>query len=452
MSAAQPPPGGAGGVFSRIAGSTRVINSEIQQRDQMRAAAEMLASRLDAFNIPEASELAGQLRENPLAAGTMMKSLGGAEQVLAGFQLLSQRQRAGEALAVAGSNLPPGERLDRQSVIDALTPIVGLEAATKFANERAKDPRLEPVDTSKVTPESLADFEQSGRLSDLRTTTTVGPGANLVDLQGRSIFSSPFKELPEGGVEIDLGGMGKISLNMKEPLRPNVVGQFQKDLAATQANFERTLSIQDLWNPKFQEIGPRLGFASLNFLDKLPGDLPEWAEQELAAYDRFRRRAFEQINLYIKQITGAQMSVKEFQRLQRAMPDPGTGVTDGDGPTRFKAKLDDVTRMMALQQARAHWALQNNLGPVVFGGTQEVEMPDGTVKEVPTQTVMSMGDMEAIINRAATDRFNEITATRTDLTREQQVEMTKDYLTATFNIPKQGIDAIIAGHRPQQDL
>src|SRR5690606_19003545 len=60
----------------------------------------------------------------------------------------------------------------------------------------------------------------------------------------------------------------------------------------------------------------------------------------------YRQEAFQNINRYIKEITGAQMSEAEANRLRKAVPDP-----DKDGPTAFQSKLD--TAMVQAEQSTA---------------------------------------------------------------------------------------------------
>ncbi len=56
-------------------------------------------------------------------------------------------------------------------------------------------------------------------------------------------------------------------------------------------------------------------------------------EKELAGYATFESYTLENLNRYIKEITGAQMSEAEAERLMKSMPQMG------EGKTRFRAKL-----------------------------------------------------------------------------------------------------------------
>ena len=73
---------------------------------------------------------------------------------------------------------------------------------------------------------------------------------------------------------------------------------------------------------------------------------------KLTEFKGFQRKAIENINLYIKEITGAQMSEKEATRLRLSQPDPGEQWYQGDDPITFKAKMDDVIKFAGASVAR----------------------------------------------------------------------------------------------------
>jgi hypothetical protein len=82
----------------------------------------------------------------------------------------------------------------------------------------------------------------------------------------------------------------------------------------------------------------------LSALDKAGIPLSKDNRDKLEAYSTFQNDAFDNMNRYIKEITGAQMSESEADRLRKAMPDP-----QRDSPVEFKAKLD--RSMVILQRA-----------------------------------------------------------------------------------------------------
>ena len=67
----------------------------------------------------------------------------------------------------------------------------------------------------------------------------------------------------------------------------------------------------------------------------------------------FMQAAFNNLNLYIKEITGAQMSFQEAERLGRGIPDPSK-----DTPIEYRAKLIATTKSLLAIQARTDLVLK----------------------------------------------------------------------------------------------
>jgi hypothetical protein len=84
-------------------------------------------------------------------------------------------------------------------------------------------------------------------------------------------------------------------------------------------------------------------------------------KQDLTEFSAYKRNAVGQINQYIHDMTGAAMGVQEAQRLMRAVPNPGSGIFDGDSPTEFKAKLDDVVSKTKMAVARLAYIKRNGM-------------------------------------------------------------------------------------------
>jgi hypothetical protein len=64
-----------------------------------------------------------------------------------------------------------------------------------------------------------------------------------------------------------------------------------------------------------------------------------------------------------KELTGAQMSAKEADRLRLAQPDPGEQFWQGDDPVTFKAKMNDVVITTRAAVARYQYYLSQGLSP-----------------------------------------------------------------------------------------
>jgi hypothetical protein len=175
---------------------------------------------------------------------------------------------------------------------------------------------------------------------------------------------TPAQRQAMGLALIGKGDAGKILLEADNAnkLDKEAKNQVEKDLVAATNQLGRLDDIANSYRERFQTLEGKiknrfnswvdyLGFArkSMNPKDR----------QDLAEFTAFRRDAFENLNRYIKEITGAQMSEAEAQRLMRAMPNPGVGLFDGDSPTEFKAKMDSVVRQTKLAYARMSYLRKN---------------------------------------------------------------------------------------------
>lgn len=97
------------------------------------------------------------------------------------------------------------------------------------------------------------------------------------------------------------------------------------------------------WEMSLKQQGLNLADSFESLRDKIP---PE-QRASMADFTTFKAKAMSNLNLYIKEITGAAMSEMEANRIRQAMPDP-----QKDSPTQFKAKLDNSIALSKLALAR----------------------------------------------------------------------------------------------------
>ena len=97
----------------------------------------------------------------------------------------------------------------------------------------------------------------------------------------------------------------------------------------------RLSNIRESYRPEFLQMPTQLWLGGLEWADKAGIKISDEQRQFLEAGTNFAQDAWDNFNRYVKEITGAQMSENEVNRLRRAIPDPAH-----DGPTVFKAKLD----------------------------------------------------------------------------------------------------------------
>lgn len=136
----------------------------------------------------------------------------------------------------------------------------------------------------------------------------------------------------------------------------------------------RLKAIKRRFKPEYQTWSAKLGFATGKLKEKAGMELSKEDQKTAKEFYSFKRRSIESINLEIKRITGAQMSEAEATRIRQGFPDPGEGILDGDSPTQFSSKLDDVTEAIEASGRRYEYLLRN--GILGEGGKVTDEMAD----------------------------------------------------------------------------
>jgi hypothetical protein len=192
-----------------------------------------------------------------------------------------------------------------------------------------------------------------------------------------------------------------------------VQADLQKKVVNTTENIARLEAIGQQFDPAFMDIESRFGATKTKWKEKLGMDVSPEEKAQLSRFSAFSRDAIENINSYIKEITGAQMSEKEADRIRKAMPDPGEGIFDGDSPTEFKGKWRSAMKALKLSQARTTYLLKNGVTESALKGMAK------------TNTLPSFGQIEENIK-----------------IRNAQIE--QETIAANPGISQQQIDAMVA--------
>lgn len=157
---------------------------------------------------------------------------------------------------------------------------------------------------------------------------------------------------PEGttirtGVRSGAGGMSKPTAT-----------KLEEEIRTSQAGIQRLAQIKSRFKPEYLTLPTKIAMAYSRGKELIGMDLSPEEETALAGYSAFQRDAVDSLNRYIKEITGAQMSEAEADRIRKGIPDP-----ENDSPTQFKAKMDASVKSLQLASARASFALQHGLTP-----------------------------------------------------------------------------------------
>jgi len=174
------------------------------------------------------------------------------------------------------------------------------------------------------------------------------------------------------GMEITTTGVGGETTTIRTgvtgggtgaPLSKRVQGDVETKIVAGREQLARMEAIAAEFKPEYLELGSRLGAEWSSLKAKLGSDVSKEDKTFLVQFKAFQRKAIENINLYIKELTGAQMSEREADRLRLAQPDPGEKWYGGDDPITFKAKMDDVVKYTQAAVRRYEYYLASGLTP-----------------------------------------------------------------------------------------
>ncbi|WP_072396453.1 hypothetical protein [Hyphomicrobium sp. CS1GBMeth3] len=218
---------------------------------------------------------------------------------------------------------------------------------------------------------------------------------------------------------------GKEFLDASRAVAPGMqkpaINALQEKQFNTTEQYSRLKGIEQSWKPEYQTIESRLGFKWNALLDKFSStrkSLAPQQRQELAAYSANRAEALNNLNQYIKEITGAAMTISEAERIKKAQPNPGEGVFDGDSPIEFEAKLKNGIRMSKMALARYNYLSQN-------GFPADVEQ---MAKALP------LDDMPKFIQRRTNELLKQSLDSNPGLTPQDVAPVVRQRLRAEFGI------------------
>lgn len=166
------------------------------------------------------------------------------------------------------------------------------------------------------------------------------------------------------------------------PLEKANIKTVQMDVIKGARTEDMLADIEATFRPEFQEIPTRISLEWSEIKSKLGAGLDKDDAELLRDYSEYQQNAIYAINQYIRDITGAQMSVAEAQRLALALPQVGTGVFDGDSPERFKSKLDNAIRQVKRAQERANYFLRKGIEPTFDYKEREFSSEEGVAPEL----------------------------------------------------------------------
>lgn len=219
----------------------------------------------------------------------------------------------------------------------------------------------------------------------------------------------PRSQAQKLGMFLAYRGKGEAGKMIMEAARPGQLGkearnEIDKNEINLTEQMARLREISRQFKPQyltFEERGKQYGVSWLDSWDATRGKLTPEMITELSDFTTFRRNVKENLNRYIKEITGAAMGVQEAERIIAAQPN------ENDSPTQFQAKLKATIRAAELGIARTRYLRQNGFNGQPWNGNKEEAarvMPLEKMGDVIRQDFRSITEQIKAQNPQATEQ------------------------------------------------
>jgi hypothetical protein len=202
-----------------------------------------------------------------------------------------------------------------------------------------------------------SDIEAKRRLKGSVDVMMMNPESGKVEA-----MTIPKSELPSGGYPtfIKPTASTSVTVNMPPNLTKKVAGIIEEDMLGNYEQLDRFNRIANAFNPAWLSAAKVKQIEVTGWTERKLGHIPNVpgmaSQEEVYAFRQFKTSVDHDMNLYIKNITGAQMSIQERQFLKESRPNMDMS------PTEFVAAFNAVTPMITASLARQHLIRHNGFG------------------------------------------------------------------------------------------
>lgn len=163
-----------------------------------------------------------------------------------------------------------------------------------------------------------------------------------------------------GGVSGGFTAPGNIPIS--KPTRTEV----EKDVVKLGEQAARLREIANSFDPAALTIAGKVHADWMNLKDRLTGlggfeGLSPEEKNTMERYSKFAQDAAQNANRTINELTGAAVSEWEAGRIMLEIPEFNAGWFKGDGPTKFKTKLDNIADAVDMALARKKYYLKSGI-------------------------------------------------------------------------------------------
>lgn len=248
----------------------------------------------------------------------------------------------------------------------------GLMSKPKGPSHQVIDGQLVTIDGGRASAQPISGFSKD----DDEPNTTVG---KLLAEQGEYEEGSSEWNLYQRAIEKETAMKNGATITTADGTTVTLGGAAQPFGKATQNKVEgeafdasnrlvRLNQIQQSFNDsaeKFLTAQGKAEFWRIKKKDQIGQELSEYEKAYQEEASSFFFKALTNMNQTLNELSGAAVSVQEFERISQALPNPGkeglTNLFSGDGKTQFDTKLKEAIKLQKMAIARYTYIQKHGL-------------------------------------------------------------------------------------------
>lgn len=160
----------------------------------------------------------------------------------------------------------------------------------------------------------------------------------------------------EGRPLMELGGSGA-------PMGTAARNKVEEKLIDSGDTLSQITAIRAKFKPEYQSIARRWDAVKSSWKSKAGMDLPQEERQRLRDFSAYRAEAGQMFSQTLKTLSGAAVTAPEMKRAEAWLPNPGTGLVDGDDPETLAAKIERLEDFTKKALAKNAFIRRNGLSP-----------------------------------------------------------------------------------------
>jgi hypothetical protein len=146
-----------------------------------------------------------------------------------------------------------------------------------------------------------------------------------------------------------------------QDLTKKSLGDVEEKIIKSGDTLASLTAIKAQFKPEFQQIGTRWNNLVTSLKDKAGMGVSEPDKAALQEFTAYRAQAGQLFALTLKDLSGVAVNPTEFKRAEAWLPNPGSGLFDGDSPTELQSKIQRFEDFTRKALAKAAYIKKNGL-------------------------------------------------------------------------------------------